>query len=219
MSDWSPSAIQQRFDDAMGVRPGEDASRRRTRLRILQAATEHFLRFGYRKASVSDIATDAGVAKGTVYLYFKSKNALMIAAISYEKVQQIGAFAAVMAKPPHEQLRAYLTLVGNAVNDSPLVARLTRGDREMQAVLEDSGETLGSDHNAERDAFLGLLIRNVNPSISDTDLHKRVVVLNAIIMMSAQLEEPDLLQDQTVSDFSETLADILVSGLAQRDSA
>lgn len=219
MNEWSSEHIQQRINDAMGVRPDEDASRRRTRLRILQAATEHFLRFGYRKASVSDIATDAGVAKGTVYLYFKSKNALMIAAIGYEKVQQISAFGAVMAKPPHEQLRAYLTLVGNAVKDSPLVARLTRGDREMKAVLDESGETLGRDHSAERDAFLGHLIRNVNPSISDSDLHKRVVVLNAIIMMTAQLEEPDLLQDQTVGEFSETLADILVSGLAERTSS
>ena len=198
----------------MGSQPGEDAARKRTRLRILKAATEHFIRFGYRKASVSEIATDAGVAKGTVYLYFKSKNALMVAAISYEKVSQMGAFQDLMAKPPHEQLRAYLTLVGNAVKDSPLVARLTRGDREMKAVLEEGDETLGEDHNERRDAFLSYLIRSANPSLSDSELHRRVVVLNAIIMMTAQLEEPDLLQDQTVGDFSETLADIIVSGLA-----
>ena len=107
MNDWSPENIQRLFDEAMGSQPGEDAARKRTRLRILKAATEHFIRFGYRKASVSEIATDAGVAKGTVYLYFKSKNALMVAAISYEKVSQMGAFQDLMAKPPHEQLRAY----------------------------------------------------------------------------------------------------------------
>ncbi len=218
MSDWSPESIERLLDEAMGVRPNEDAARKRTRLRILQAATEHFLRFGYRKASISDIARDAGVAKGTVYLYFENKNALMFAAISYEKVRQVEPFNAVMAKPPHEQLRAYLQLVGKAVEASPLVARLTRGDKEMLDVLEDAGQVQGEEINARRDAFLGHLIRSANPSLTDEALHKRVVVLNAVVMMTAQLEQPAFLQDQTVTDFSETLADIMVSGLAQRDS-
>jgi AcrR family transcriptional regulator len=217
MNEWSPESIQRMLDEAMGSPPDEDASRKRTRLRILKAATQHFIRFGYRKASVSDIATDAGVAKGTVYLYFKNKNALMIAAISYEKTGQIEAFNAVMAKPPEEQLRAYLTLVGTAVQASPLVARLTRGDREMLAVLQDGDVDKTTEINERRDAFLSHLIRSTNPSLSEDALHKRTVVLNAMILMTAQLNETAFLQDQTVSDFSETLADILVSGLAQRE--
>lgn len=217
MSDWSPQMIQSLFDDALGVRPGEDVARKRTRLRILDTATKHFLRFGYRKASIADIASDAGVAKGTVYLYYKNKHALMIAAISYEKVAQIEPFNAVMALPPEQQLRGYMELIGRAVESSPLVARLTRGDREMQAVLEESGN-MAAKLDERRDAFLGHLIRGTNPSLTEDELHKRVVVLNAIIMMTAQLNEPDLLQDQSVNDFSKTLADMLVSGLAERNS-
>jgi AcrR family transcriptional regulator len=218
MSDWSPNSIQRLFDEAMGSLPKEEPSRKRTRLRILKAATQHFIRFGYRKASISDIASDAGVAKGTVYLYFKNKHALMIAAISYEKTAQIEPFNAIMAKPPHEQLRAYLQLVGTAVEASPLVARLTRGDREMLAVLHDADADMTNDLNERRNAFLGHLIRSANPSLSEDALHKRTVVLNAIIMMTAQLNEPAFLQDQTVSEFSETLADMIVSGLAQRET-
>ncbi|MGK0347935.1 MAG: AcrR family transcriptional regulator [Myxococcota bacterium] len=217
MSDWSPGILERSLNEATGIRPDEDAARTRTRLRILQAATHHFLRFGYRKASISDIAKDAGVAKGTIYLYFESKNALMVAAISYEKVGQLEAFNLVMAKPPHEQLRAYLQLVGEAVQASPLVARLTRGDKEMLAVLEDAGQIQGEKIKARRDAFLTHLIRSANPSLTNDALHKRVVVLNAVVMMTAQLEEPALLQDQTVSEFSETLADMIVSGIAHRD--
>ena len=40
---------------------------------ILKAAREVFKENGYEKARVSDIAERAGVAKGTVYLYFQSK--------------------------------------------------------------------------------------------------------------------------------------------------
>jgi AcrR family transcriptional regulator len=44
---------------------------------ILQAAREVFKQDGYGKAHVAEIAQRAGVAKGTVYLYFQSKQAML----------------------------------------------------------------------------------------------------------------------------------------------
>lgn len=40
---------------------------------ILTAAFSLFGHYGYRRTSIDDIAQAAGIAKGTVYLYFKSK--------------------------------------------------------------------------------------------------------------------------------------------------
>ena len=47
------------------------------RQEILDAAEKVFSDRGLSKATVSDIATQAGVAKGTVYLYFGSKEQLL----------------------------------------------------------------------------------------------------------------------------------------------
>jgi TetR/AcrR family fatty acid metabolism transcriptional regulator len=44
---------------------------------ILKAATQVFARNGYFNSKVSDIAKAAGVADGTVYLYFKSKEEIL----------------------------------------------------------------------------------------------------------------------------------------------
>jgi TetR/AcrR family fatty acid metabolism transcriptional regulator len=44
---------------------------------ILRAATVVFARNGYFNAKVSDIAGEAGIADGTVYLYFKSKEEIL----------------------------------------------------------------------------------------------------------------------------------------------
>ena len=44
---------------------------------ILRAATVIFARNGYFNAKVSDIAGEAGIADGTVYLYFKSKEEIL----------------------------------------------------------------------------------------------------------------------------------------------
>src|SRR5258708_20585341 len=43
---------------------------------ILSAAQGLFLRYGVKRTSLDDVARDAGVAKGTLYLYFDSKDTL-----------------------------------------------------------------------------------------------------------------------------------------------
>jgi len=43
---------------------------------ILTAAQAHFTQLGYRRTSMDDIARGAGVAKGTLYLYFENKAAV-----------------------------------------------------------------------------------------------------------------------------------------------
>jgi AcrR family transcriptional regulator len=49
------------------------------RQRILLAARKRFRHYGVRKTTMQEIARDAGVAVGTLYLYFKDKDDLLIA--------------------------------------------------------------------------------------------------------------------------------------------
>ncbi|MBC7659879.1 MAG: TetR/AcrR family transcriptional regulator [Chitinophagaceae bacterium] len=51
------------------LKVGEDKAKR-----ILDAAKVLFSRFGIKKTSIEEIAHQAGLGKGTVYLYFKSKD-------------------------------------------------------------------------------------------------------------------------------------------------
>jgi AcrR family transcriptional regulator len=52
-----------------------------TRQRLLEAATGEFARHGFDNANVSSISLAAGLAKGTVYNYFPSKQELLLALI------------------------------------------------------------------------------------------------------------------------------------------
>ncbi|MDD2214308.1 MAG: TetR/AcrR family transcriptional regulator [Oscillospiraceae bacterium] len=58
---------------------------------IAASALDLFGRYGYKSVSMDQIAQHAGVAKGTVYLYFKDKAAL-IDELTDETAQQIQAF-------------------------------------------------------------------------------------------------------------------------------
>ncbi len=54
-----------------------DRKKRMDRMaRIVRKATRSFLIRGYRRTQVADIAEDAGIAEGTVFNYFESKEAL-----------------------------------------------------------------------------------------------------------------------------------------------
>jgi len=44
--------------------------------RLIECATEVFIDQGYRRTQMSDVASALGVAKGTLYLYVDSKEAL-----------------------------------------------------------------------------------------------------------------------------------------------
>jgi AcrR family transcriptional regulator len=49
------------------------------RQRILDSARKRFRYYGVRKTTMQEIARDAGVAVGTLYLYFKDKDDLLVA--------------------------------------------------------------------------------------------------------------------------------------------
>lgn len=57
-------------------RPEDASDASDTSARILEAAVSVFSRYGYRRAAIDDVAREAGVAKGTIYLYHESKEAL-----------------------------------------------------------------------------------------------------------------------------------------------
>src|SRR6185436_1856266 len=48
---------------------------------LLEAARSVFSKKGFHDATIDDVAYEAGVAKGTVYLYFKSKQDIYLSAL------------------------------------------------------------------------------------------------------------------------------------------
>lgn len=66
------------------------ARRTQKRHRITEAAIEVFAEKGFSQARVSDVARRAGVADGTIYLYFKSKDDLLLSVFE-QKMDELRA--------------------------------------------------------------------------------------------------------------------------------
>jgi AcrR family transcriptional regulator len=58
------------------------------RRRIVAAAREHFLAFGFHNVTMADLADELGMSKKTIYAHFASKNALL-EAVLLEKLGSI----------------------------------------------------------------------------------------------------------------------------------
>lgn len=78
---------------------------------ILSAALDVFSRHGFATARLDDVAAKAGIAKGTLYLYFKSKEALFEELIRsrvtplFDNLERIGGTA-----PPAELIARFFEL-------------------------------------------------------------------------------------------------------------
>src|SRR5258707_6138511 len=89
---------------------------------ILKAATRVFAQNGFFQSQVADVARAAGVAAGTVYLYFKSKDDLLVSIFerSMREGLATGRAAAADLQDPRERLRrlarAHLARLGHDRN-------------------------------------------------------------------------------------------------------
>ena len=74
---------------------------------ILRAATTVFARNGYFNSKVADIARQAGIADGTVYLYFKSKEEILHSIFDRSVEEALGAARQMVQRiaDPREKLR------------------------------------------------------------------------------------------------------------------
>lgn len=74
---------------------------------ILRAATRVFARNGYFNSKVADIAREADVADGTVYLYFKSKEEILHSIFDQNMAEAIASGRKLIEKmsDPREKLR------------------------------------------------------------------------------------------------------------------
>jgi AcrR family transcriptional regulator len=87
------------------TRRQDPASRRE---QLLDAAQTVLLRNGLRSTTVADVAETAGVAKGTTYLYFESKDALIAGLRARYLERFVAALQTDPTGPARERLTAFV---------------------------------------------------------------------------------------------------------------
>lgn len=92
---------------------------------VLEAALDSFLARGFAATRMEDIASRAGVSKGTVYLYYPSKEAIFKALVRASLIPTLERAESLLADAtgsPTAQLRQILGLMGEVTANPRLVA-------------------------------------------------------------------------------------------------
>ena len=95
-------------------------------LRIKEAATRVFSKKGFYNSTIADVAKVAEVAEGTIYLYFKNKDDLLISIFegSMDYFIQVVTSELEPEKDPREKLRKFINLHLKLVEKNPDLAQV-----------------------------------------------------------------------------------------------
>ena len=139
-----------------------------TRRAIVEAAASEFIDHGFAGASIADIATRAGVTKGSMYFHFKSKELLAQAVIE----RQREANADVQARFASSDLSALAVLVsmvrvlGELMREDVVVLAAMRLAVEVPPGDDDRGPTY--------DAWVGPTTQVIALAVEQGDLRSTV---------------------------------------------
>jgi AcrR family transcriptional regulator len=111
--------------------------------RILDAARELLMAWGYKRVTVDEIARRARIGKGTVYLHWKTKEQLFTALLRSELRTQLGKLAAAIERDPDAARPSRVVREVYALQAlAPIPRAMLAGDNELLGALAYSGHGL-----------------------------------------------------------------------------
>lgn len=187
--------------------------------RILDAAQTLVLHYGYDKTTVSDIANEAGISKGAIYLHFNSKEELFEALIWREVQRYIDAITEALETDDEEW--SFIHMYSQALKitaGSELLTALVGSDmRVFGSFLQRRSNSLV---NMKRPYTRSLLegMQQIGALRQDIDVTAVAVILSAlnygIIVRDQFLNEAENLPIERVSM---ALGDMLQRALLPED--
>ena len=110
---WTTGLTPEEFDTATGTTPGTRRALDR-RKHIMAVASMVFSEKGYYATTISDIASAAGIAKGTIYWYFNNKRSIMISILDDIALEIAETFGGILQTAP-DGLEAVLQCIEPAL--------------------------------------------------------------------------------------------------------
>jgi AcrR family transcriptional regulator len=186
--------------------------------KIVTTAQEVFMRFGYAKTTMEDIAREMGKGKSSIYYYFTSKEDIFKTVIEKElqvmKTRILGAVS--NQEHPREKLKAY---VGERMHGLKSLSNLYHVLRaEPNTQLDFIEEVRQQTDRAEISIVTGIL----DSGVEDGTFHLEDTMLTAIAIVTALkgMEIPLLLtetgDDSLLEKRLDRLLDVLFFGIVKR---
>jgi AcrR family transcriptional regulator len=153
--------------------------------RILAVTRDLLLKRGVRGVTVAEIAERAHVGKGTVYLYWDTKEELFFCLLARDFLSALDEFTALVQRDPDVMRpRRLVPLIVRSCLDHPFVRAVHAGDVDTLGLLTEhplTKELLATAGTGQTMHKLLPLWRRYNLARTDWDLADQIFALQAII--------------------------------------
>jgi AcrR family transcriptional regulator len=187
---------------------------------ILNAAERLLAHYGYRKTTLDDIAREAGIGKGTVYLYFPSKEEVALCTIDRIVDRLLDRLRALAASetPVTERLRAMLLTRVLFRFDS--VKDYSRSLDELLGALRTAYLARRQRYfDAEADVFARVLREGQEAGlfqVADVQATAHTLLLATNSLLPSGLSVRELGKRKDVQEKASRIAELLLAGLKRR---
>jgi len=186
---------------------------------ILDAAITVFAEQGFLQSTVAQVARKAGVADGTIYLYFKNKDDILIQFYEYKTRQVFDKFRAAVdagrsaEQKLHNLVRAHLDEFQKDIDMAIVYQAETHQHRRLaQDVIKEMSKwyrdiiteivELGQEEGTmRRNLYMGLVMRLITGAVDE--------VINAWIHADGNYD---------LASMADPLVDLFISGIGAADA-
>ena len=187
--------------------------------RILEAAIKVFAEQGFFQSTIAQIAKEAGVADGTIYLYFKNKDDILVQFYQYKTRQIFERFRDAVSQPKtaEEKLRCLIRVHLQEFQEDRNMAIVYQAEthqnhrlgdeniKEMSKMYRDiisEVVELGQEEGTIRkDLYMGLVKRFINGAVDE--------VINSWIHSGGQYD---------LVTMADPLVDLFIKGIGGSDT-
>lgn len=184
------------------------------RQKIIRAATKVFARHGFYHSKVSEIAREADVADGTIYLYFKNKDDLLISIFEESMDQFLTLTRSEIGKETDSlaKLRRFVHLHMTMMEKNPRLAEV------IQVELRQSSKFLKEYKNVKFLEYLQVVAEVIEEGQREGVIHKEVSPAVFKRMLFGALDELALQwvlskRRYSLADVAGQVTDIFLQGI------
>ncbi|MGH7278688.1 MAG: TetR/AcrR family transcriptional regulator [Candidatus Rokuibacteriota bacterium] len=152
---------------------------------IIDAAIRVFARNGYYNSRVSDIAREAGIASGTIYLYFKTKDEILVTLFRDRMAAWVADVRRQIASEPDavSKIRRLVALHFSVLEQNPELAEV------LQIELRQGQKFFRGASAHEVSAYFELIGAILEEGIAAGQIHRDLPVKTATRMLFGAMDQ------------------------------
>ncbi|PJB00445.1 MAG: hypothetical protein CO128_00575 [Ignavibacteriales bacterium CG_4_9_14_3_um_filter_30_11] len=163
------------------------------KLRILNSADELFLKYGFKKVTMDEIAQEMGISKKTIYKFFSSKKNLVLSIIDLKK-QEVNNYLTNLMKDTELDFISKLKRLMNFIGT--VTVRLTSPiAKDIQKNFPEVWNDL-MEHRKQNTlkVFTALINEGIKENVFRDDIDEQLVVLIYVNTMQQMLNPETLIK-------------------------